>query len=54
MDVEVNLNHETLQGSTVLWLGFKEPVKKGFVFHLHSRFCHLQEVHYTILITCIE
>ncbi|RYG64749.1 hypothetical protein EON64_13345, partial [archaeon] len=42
--MELDLEKEYLQGNTVVWLSFKEPVKKGFVFRLHSRYHHILEV----------
>eukprot|EP01031_Cornospumella_fuschlensis_P037875 gene37875-46009_t len=42
--MELDLEKEYLQGHTVIWLSFREPVKKGFVFRLHSRYHHILEV----------
>eukprot|EP00981_Chlorochromonas_danica_P009868 scaffold2858_cov245-Ochromonas_danica.AAC.7 len=44
VNIDVNTSNDTLQGTTVLWLGFKTAVKTGFAFRLHSRCCHITEI----------
>jgi hypothetical protein len=41
-----NFEGESIQGSTTLWLGFKEDISVGAVFNLHCRQCTIQQVKY--------
>jgi hypothetical protein len=38
------MQNENINASTCLWLGFKEPIKKDYVLHLHSRQVTINEV----------